>query len=65
MCLPIDQAILEMAANLRATYRLKTPDSIHAATALQHGSSLFLTNDAGFRKVSGLNVAILGEFDPA
>jgi predicted nucleic acid-binding protein len=64
-CHPIDRAILEMAANLRATYRLKTPDSIHAATALRHGSSMFLTNDTGFRKVEGLNVAILGEFDPA
>ena len=64
-CHPIDRAILEIAAILRARYRLKTPDSIHAATALRHGSSMFLTNDTGFRKVEGLNVAILGEFDPA
>jgi predicted nucleic acid-binding protein len=65
LCLPIDRTILEIVANLRATYRLKTPDSIHAATALRHGSSLSLTNDTDFRKVAGLNVAILGEFDPA
>lgn len=64
-CHPIDRAILEIAANLRAAHRLKTPDSIHAATALRHGSSLFLTNDTDFRKVAGLNVAILGELDPA
>jgi predicted nucleic acid-binding protein len=64
-CHPIDRATLEVAASLRAAYRLKTPDAIHAATALRNGSSMFLTNDTGFRRVEGLNVAILSEFDPA
>lgn len=60
-CLPIDRAILETAARLRADHRLKTPDSIHAATALESGCSLFVTNDPEFRKVPGLDVAVLSD----
>src|SRR5687768_1362556 len=33
-CIPITGQILETAAHLRATTSLKTPDAIHAATAL-------------------------------
>jgi predicted nucleic acid-binding protein len=32
--LPVTQAVLREAARLRATTRLRTPDAIHAATAL-------------------------------
>src|SRR4051794_32699999 len=45
-CLPISLSILEAAASLRAAHRLKAPDAIHAATAIQSGAILFLTNDA-------------------
>jgi len=58
--LPITQAILRETARLRATIPgLKTPDAIHAATALMHGCALFVTNDIGFRRVSGLPLAVL------
>ena len=57
--IPIDQTILKRAASLRATTNLKAPDAIHAATALNIGCSLFLTNDAGLRTVPGLAVTVL------
>lgn len=57
--LPITQAILREAANLRATTSLKTPDAIHAATALNQGCTLFLTNDSQFHTVSGLTPIVL------
>lgn len=56
---PITQKILEDAAQLRATTNLKTPDAIHAATALREGCALFVTNDVAFRHVSGLPVVVL------
>lgn len=60
--LPITADILREAARLRATIpALKTPDAIHAATALLHGCALFVTNDVGFRRVPGLSLAILDE----
>lgn len=56
---PITQSVLRTAANLRANTRLKTPDAIHAATAISEGCTLFLTNDNGFRNVPHLSVVIL------
>jgi predicted nucleic acid-binding protein len=59
--IPIDRAILRQAANLRATTNLKTPDAIHAATAISVNCDLFLTNDKGFRHLSSLPTVILSE----
>ncbi len=55
----ISQRILRQAAQLRAITSLKTPDAIHAATALSQNCSVFLTNDRGFRDVLDLPVVIL------
>jgi predicted nucleic acid-binding protein len=57
---PANLALWEHAARLRAL-GIKTPDALHAATALATGCVLFLTNDPGFRRVPGLQVAILSE----
>jgi predicted nucleic acid-binding protein len=57
--IPIDESILKLAAQLRSTGSLKTPDAIHAATALNYGCTLFLTNDAGLRTVPGLTTIVL------
>lgn len=59
--LPITQLVLREAAQLRATTRLRTPDALHAATALLAGCKLFITNDAGFRSVAGLSLLILDD----
>ncbi len=60
-CIPISRQILQAGASLRATTGLKTPDAIHAATALIAGCSLFVTNDPDFRRVSGLPVVVLSD----
>jgi predicted nucleic acid-binding protein len=57
--LPIQESVLRLAAQLRARNKLKTPDSIHAATALSHSPTLFLTNDVGFHNISNLSVVVL------
>ena len=60
--LPITQDNLRVAARLRATIQaLRTPDAIHAATALLSGCVFFVTNDTGFKRVPGLPLAILDE----
>jgi len=59
--LPISREILRNAARLRASLRLRTPDAIHAATALRAGCAMFLTNDPHFRRVPDLPVTILDE----
>jgi len=59
--IPISQFLLKQAANLRATTNLKTPDAIHAVTALSLSCNQFITNDKGFRNVLDLPVVILNE----
>ena len=59
--LPITQPILRRAAQLRATTKLKTPDALHAATALEAGCALFVSNDLGFRSVPNLPLVILND----
>ena len=51
----------EQTARLRAETSLKTPDALQAATALHAGCTLFVTNDADFRRVNGLPVAVLND----
>jgi predicted nucleic acid-binding protein len=62
--LPITHPILREAARLRATTKLRTPDALHAATALLSGCVLFVTNDVGFRNITGLPVEILDDLLP-
>lgn len=60
--LSISQTILREAARLRAiTPSLRTPDAIHAATAITSGCTQFLTNDRQLRTVANLPVVILDE----
>ncbi|MEZ8217495.1 putative nucleic acid-binding protein, contains PIN domain [Candidatus Fervidibacteria bacterium JGI MDM2 SSWTFF-3-K9] len=59
--LPIDAAIAEVAANLRARYNLRTPDALQLATAIRAGRDAFLTNDATLKKVTELKVLVLSE----
>ncbi|HSV13053.1 MAG TPA: PIN domain-containing protein [Tepidisphaeraceae bacterium] len=54
--------ILREAARLRATFPgVRTPDAIHTATARMHNCVMFLTNDAGFRRIPGLPVVLLDD----
>lgn len=59
--IPISQFILRQAATLRATNNIKTPDAIHAVTALSTNCAQFITNDRGFRNVANLPVVVLSE----
>lgn len=53
--------VIDLATAIRARDGLKTPDALQAACCLQLGKShVFLTGDKGFRRVTGLNVQLLG-----
>lgn len=43
--IPVDAEIARVAAVLRATYRLKTPDALHLATAIVAGADRFVTGN--------------------
>ncbi|MEP6614535.1 MAG: PIN domain-containing protein [Mucilaginibacter sp.] len=51
------------AAELRAKYNLRTPDSIQIATAIVTKASSFLTNDVRLKSVGELKIVALGELE--
>jgi predicted nucleic acid-binding protein len=57
---PVNRAVLIEAATLRSQTKLKLPDGIHVATALQTGCSIFLTNDERI-SIKGLEILVLGD----
>ena len=57
----LSPTIAKLAAQLRATKNLKTPDAIQIATSIQNGAEFFVTNDRGFRNILGLKILILDE----
>ena len=60
---PITPSIAEQAAKLRAGYRLRTPDALQIAVALEARCEAFLCNDLELRRVAELRVLILDELE--
>lgn len=58
----INRNILQVAARLRAITKLKLPDAIHVATALDQKINIFITNDTGFPSISDVQVLRLIDF---
>jgi predicted nucleic acid-binding protein len=56
-----DLEIADTAARMRAEYRLKTPDAIHAATAIQLKVSGFVTNDPIFHRVAEFETLVMDD----
>lgn len=59
--IPISISVLNEAVDLRARLNLKTPDAIHAASALISGCDQLVTNDDGFRRLTTLSVSLLSD----
>lgn len=60
--IPVDEAIAEAAALIRARYTLRLPDALQVASAIQGGATLFITNDGRFKKVEGIETVVLEDY---
>jgi predicted nucleic acid-binding protein len=56
---PVTTAVAERAAQLRASYGLRTPDALHIATAIEYRCDAFLTNDLQLMRVNEIRVLVL------
>jgi predicted nucleic acid-binding protein len=60
--IPPDLETADLAAQLRATYRLRTPDALQAATVLRAQATGFVTNDPVFARIEDFQTAVLDQY---
>ena len=60
LVIEIDAAVIEKATELRASLGLRTPDAIHAASAIRCGASALWTTDSDFARCDELSVRVFG-----
>ena len=53
---PLTAQVAALAAQLRGQYRLKLPDAVQLASALEIGAAALVTHDRNFSSVQGLPV---------
>jgi predicted nucleic acid-binding protein len=53
---PLSASVASLAAQLRVQYRLKLPDAVQLASALDIGAAALVTHDRDFSAVQGLPV---------
>jgi predicted nucleic acid-binding protein len=58
---PVTMDLADRSAELRARYRLSTPDAIQLATAIGHKATRFYGNDRGLRRVKEIDCIIVDE----
>lgn len=58
---PLTAAVCERAARIRvaSANKLKLPDCLHLAAAIEHGCGLFLTNDVQLTLCKGIPIEVL------
>jgi predicted nucleic acid-binding protein len=54
--IPVDETIVKLAIALRRSYKLKLPDAVIAATALNFKHTLITRNEKDFSKIEGLKI---------
>jgi len=53
--------IADLAARFRASYRLRTPDALQAATAAHGHATGLITNDPAFERVGAFDTLVLDQ----
>jgi predicted nucleic acid-binding protein len=60
----VTREVVETAAALRASYRVKMIDALHLASAIVNHAAIFLCNDEQLRRVKEINVVTLSPHVP-
>ncbi len=59
---PLDRIAMRRAADLRARFNLHALDALQLAACLEHGATVFVTNDHRLRRVTDIDVIMLDDF---
>ena len=52
----IDSAVADIASDLRVRYRIRTPDAIQIAAAINERANIFISNDESLKKIEEIKV---------
>lgn len=58
---PLDEAVAEYSAEIRAIYGFRTPDALQLAAARVMGCDAFFTNDRALRRFRELEIVLANE----
>jgi predicted nucleic acid-binding protein len=58
----IDLTLARRAIRLRAQHGFRVPDALQLSAALEHGATLFVTNDHRMKRVTEVPVVILDDY---
>jgi predicted nucleic acid-binding protein len=58
----ISYPVARRAAELRAIHNLRLPDAFQLASAIEHGATHFVTNDARLKRVGEIRVLVLEDY---
>jgi predicted nucleic acid-binding protein len=61
--LPVTHSVAQLAAELRAEHKLKTPDAVQLATALSQHATIFMTNDRDFPAMRDIEILKLRDIE--
>jgi predicted nucleic acid-binding protein len=64
LVIPVSRQILKDAAQLRAFFKNKLPDTIHLITALTSGCTYFVTNDDRIKFPPQITPVIISKLTP-
>ena len=64
LLLPIDRTGTRLAVDLHVIYEFRTPDALHAATAMVSNTKVYITSQRSKSKVSQLGIVTLGDYAP-
>jgi len=56
---PMDRAVFDRATGLRAQHRLRTPDALHLAAAIESGCEQFWTHDSRLAAAARGSLAVI------
>ncbi|MEA3442765.1 MAG: PIN domain-containing protein [Chloroflexota bacterium] len=59
--IPVDATVADLASDIRAKYKLRTPDAIQLAASISRNAQAFVTNDESLKKVKGIEIVVMRE----
>ena len=58
----ITEATFDLALALRARHRLKSPDAVNLACAIESGCDVFLINDLDYKTVTEIRIVSIRQY---